>query len=96
MGFVPCCTSTESGTPSPSVSAAIDKLKVTDAVPAGLVAVIVKVVLARAAVGVPEMAPVVVLNDNPAGKLGLIANELTVPPVELILIVVSSVFTNPL
>ena len=31
--------------------------------------------------GVPEIAPVAVLNERPAGKSGLIAQVLAVPPV---------------
>ncbi len=31
--------------------------------------------------GVPEMAPVAVLNESPVGKVGWIAHEVAVPPV---------------
>ena len=31
--------------------------------------------------GVPETAPVAVLNESPVGKVGLIAHEVAVPPV---------------
>ena len=47
--------------------------------PEELVAVIVYVVWAAAAVGVPEMTPVELLRLSPAGSAGLIAYEVTVP-----------------
>ena len=45
-----------------------------------LVAVMVYVVAALAAVGVPLMTPVVVFKLKPAGKAGLILYETTAPP----------------
>ena len=43
------------------------------------------------AVGVPLMAPVVVLRDNPAGSDGDTAKETTLPPVEVTVSVVMAV-----
>ena len=56
---------------------------VIDAVllPVALLAVIVYDVDADVAVGVPVIAPVEVLKDNPAGKPGLIDQVVTGPPV---------------
>ena len=42
-------------------------------VPAVLVAVIVKVAVGNTKVGVPEITPVEVLNDNPVGSIPVIA-----------------------
>lgn len=35
------------------------------------------------AVGVPEIAPVELSNDNPAGRAGVISQFVTAPPVEV-------------
>ena len=35
------------------------------------------------AVGVPEIAPVELSNDNPAGRAGVISQFITTPPVEV-------------
>ena len=51
------------------------------ALPVTFVAVIVYVAVAVITVGVPDIIPVVVLNDRPAGKAGLIDQLTTAPPV---------------
>ena len=56
--------------PSPSVSTSINKVMVSESVPAALVAVIVKVVCTKVAVGVPEINPVAVSKVIPAGRFG--------------------------
>ena len=43
-------------------------------------AVTVYVLDAEAAVGVPEITPVLVLNDNPVGRAGEILHEVAGPP----------------
>jgi hypothetical protein len=48
-----------------------------------LVATIVYVALDEIAVGVPEMAPVDVSRDKPAGSVGETDHDTTVPPVEV-------------
>ena len=48
--------------------------------PAALVAVMVYVVADDVALGVPEIAPVPVLNDKPAGNAGLIDQLVAAPP----------------
>jgi hypothetical protein len=50
-------------------------------VPPALVAVMVYVVFADIAVGVPVISPVLVLNDKPAGSPGLIDQVVDAPPV---------------
>jgi hypothetical protein len=49
--------------------------------PVTFVAVMVYIDKKDCEVGVPEITPVEVLNDNPAGKDGLIAQVVTAPPV---------------
>ena len=49
--------------------------------PPALVAVMVYVVIVDNAVGVPDIVPVVVSNDKPAGNAGLIDQLVAVPPV---------------
>lgn len=51
--------------------------------PPELVAVTVYVVELLTAVGVPEIAPVELSNDNPAGRAGVISQFVTAPPVEV-------------
>ena len=51
------------------------------ALPVTLVAVTVYVAVAVTVVGVPEITPVPVLNDKPAGKPGLIDQLAAAPPV---------------
>lgn len=48
-----------------------------------MVATIVYVALEEIAVGVPEMAPVDVSRDKPAGSVGETDHDTTVPPVEV-------------
>ena len=48
-----------------------------------MVATIVYVALEEIAVGVPEMAPVDVSRDKPAGSSGETDHDTTVPPVEV-------------
>ena len=48
--------------------------------PPALVAVMVYVVADDVALGVPEIAPVPVLNDKPAGNAGLIDQLVAAPP----------------
>jgi hypothetical protein len=50
------------------------------ALPAELEAVTVKVAMAAAAVGVPLITPVMVLNTKPAGRDGLTLYAATAPP----------------
>ena len=49
--------------------------------PPALLAVIVYVAADEVAVGVPEITPVLVLNDKPAGNAGLIDQLVAAPPV---------------
>jgi hypothetical protein len=44
------------------------------------------------AVGVPEMAPVVLLKTRPAGSVGEIDHEVTAPPLDVGVMVVSETF----
>ena len=54
-----------------------------------------KVVEEVTAVGVPLISPVDVLNDNPAGKLGEIAQDITAPPLDVgVLGVIAVPFVN--
>ncbi len=53
------------------------------ALPVTLVAVIVYVLVAAVAVGVPDIAPVEVLNERPAGSDALMDQLVGVPPVLL-------------
>lgn len=53
------------------------------ALPPVLVAVTVYVAEIDTAVGVPEIAPVDVENDKPAGSDGVIDHDVTVPPLEV-------------
>ena len=53
------------------------------ALPPVLVAVMVYVAVEVIAVGVPEMTPVEVSRDKPAGSVGDTAQEMTVPPFEV-------------
>ena len=53
------------------------------ALPPVLVAVTVYVAVEVIAVGVPEMTPVEVSRDKPAGSVGDTAQEMTVPPFEV-------------
>ena len=53
------------------------------ALPPVLVAVTVYVAVEVIAVGVPEMTPVEVSSDKPAGSVGDTAQEMTVPPFEV-------------
>jgi hypothetical protein len=47
------------------------------------------------AVGVPEMAPVEVSNDKPAGRVGVIAHKSTVPPLEVgVAVVIATSFVK--
>ena len=61
------------------------------ALPPVLVAVTVYEVEVEVTVGVPEMAPVVVENDRPAGNEGEIDHEVTAPPLEVGVTVVIAV-----
>ena len=61
------------------------------ALPPVLVAVTVYEVEVEVAVGVPEMAPVVVENDRPEGNDGEIDHEVTAPPLEVGVAVVMAV-----
>ena len=56
---------------------------VVDPLPVTLVAVIVYVLDTDAAVGVPEITPVLVLNVSPAGNTELIDQLVAAPPVLL-------------
>ena len=56
-----------------------------------LLAQIVNVLSVINEVGVPLIAPVEVLNAKPLGKLGLMAHEVTVPPLTLGVLVVMAV-----
>ena len=56
---------------------------VTVALPPLFEAVTVYVVADEVAVGVPEIAPDEVSNDKPDGSVGLIDQDVTVPPVEV-------------
>jgi hypothetical protein len=58
-------------------------VKVTDVLPlpAEFVAITVEVVVADTAVGVPDIIPVVVSNDRPAGTAVLIDQLVAGPPV---------------
>ena len=62
------------------------------ALPPVLLAVMVKVVALVTAVGVPEMAPVEVEKERPAGRVAEIDQEVTVPPLEVGVTVVMAVF----
>jgi len=47
------------------------------------------------AVGVPEMAPVEVSNDKPAGRVGVIDHESTLPPLEVgVAVVIATSFVK--
>ena len=62
------------------------------ALPPVLLAVMVKVVALVTAVGVPEIAPVEVEKERPAGRVEEIDQEVTVPPLEVGVTVVMAVF----
>jgi len=62
------------------------------ALPPVLLAVMVKVVALVTAVGVPEIAPVEVEKERPAGRVAEIDQEVTVPPLEVGVTVVMAVF----
>ena len=62
------------------------------ALPPVLLAVMVKVVALVTAVGVPEIAPVEVEKESPAGRVAEIDQEVTVPPLEVGVTVVMAVF----
>ena len=67
------------------------------ALPPVLVAVTVYVAEDDTAVGVPEIAPVDVEKDKPAGSVGVIDHDVTVPPLEVgvsVVIAVSFVKLN--
>tara|TARA_B100000035_G_scaffold277267_1_gene255442 strand:- start:89 stop:319 length:231 start_codon:yes stop_codon:yes gene_type:complete len=53
------------------------------ALPPELLAVTVYVAVEVIAVGVPEIAPVEVSNDKPAGNAGETDHEVTAPPVDV-------------
>lgn len=61
------------------------------ALPPLLLAVMVYVAVDVMAVGVPEIAPLVVENDSPAGSDGEIDQDVTVPPLTLGLAIVMAV-----
>ena len=60
--------------------------------PPALLAVTVYAVEFETAVGVPEIAPVVLSNARPAGRAGEIDQDVTVPPLEVGVMVVSATF----
>ena len=62
------------------------------ALPPVLLAVMVKVVALVTAVGVPEIAPVEVEKERPAGRVAEIDQEVTVPPLEVGVTVFMAVF----
>ena len=53
------------------------------ALPPVLLAVMVYVVAEVTAVGVPEIAPVAVSKDRPAGRVAEIDQEMTAPPLDV-------------
>lgn len=61
------------------------------ALPPLLLAVMVYVAVDVMAVGVPEIAPLVVENDSPAGSDGEIDQDVTVPPLTVGLAIVMAV-----
>ena len=77
------------------MSKSINRAKVTLPVPSELVPEIVNSLLVNNTVGVPVMAPVAVLKLNPAGSVGLIANEFAVPPELLTTIVGRATLITP-
>ena len=66
-------------------------LTVAVSVPPVLLAVTVYCVIDVIAVGVPEISPLVVENERPAGSEGEIDQEVTVPPLTLGVAVVMAV-----
>ena len=65
------------------------------ALPPVLLAVTVYVVDELTAVGVPEIAPVAVSKDRPAGSVGVIDQEMTVPPLDVgVAVVMAASFVN--
>ena len=58
-------------------------MTVAVALPPELLAVTVYVAVEVIAVGVPEIAPVEVSNDKPAGNAGETDHEVTAPPVDV-------------